>query len=119
MASKKDKFDMDPSFERKRDFKLQKKQNQSQMRSAQRKKNSKIFPEDEFNVDELPSGAFDKLNNQDKKPVLTSSIEDNTASKEVLNNSSKADQINQFEEDQDEYEKFDDSYFEPVVYVKK
>jgi hypothetical protein len=118
MASKKDKFDMDPSFERKRDFKLQKK-NQSQIRSAHRKKNLKIYPEDEFNVDELPSGAFDKLNNQDKKEVLTSSVEDNIASKGVLNNSSNADQINQFDEDQDEYEKFDDSYFEPVVYVKK
>ena len=54
------------SSDKTKEYRMNKKINKSKIRSGQKSKNSLIYPEEEFNFNELPSGAFDKMNSQNK-----------------------------------------------------
>jgi hypothetical protein len=88
-------------------FRLNKKANQTKIRNA--KKNKEYLQESDNLVGELPSGAFDLNNNSEKK------IEEVKEYKESFSDVLERNDYQQEEED-DDYESFDDSYFEPVVY---
>jgi hypothetical protein len=99
------------SSDKTKEYRNNKKINKANIRSGQKKKNSLIYPEEEFNVNELPSGAFDKINNTEKENIENKYI-DKTELKE-----NKIEKI--IVEQDEEYEEFDENYFEPTPYVKK
>jgi hypothetical protein len=102
-----------------------KKINKSKNRSEKRN-DALIYPEEDFNFNELPSGAFDKiyLNSSNKEMIMEEDDnETNKMDQEQLN--TKEDEDNDkikkmLLEDEDEQEEvFDESYFIQVPYVKK
>jgi len=94
-----------------KEYRMNKKINKSKIRLGQKCKNALIYPEEEFNFNELPSGAFDKNNNDKKEDFnkIDSEKPENQIDKE------KIQKILLEEED----EEFSDNYFDPVPYVKK
>jgi len=108
--------DTNSTSDKTKEYRMNKKINKSKIRSGQKSKNCLIYPEEDFNINELPSGAFDKNNtlnddNDDKKEdfnkIDSEKPEDQKDKEKILL------------EDDEEYEKFNESYFEPLPYVKK
>lgn len=97
-----------------KEYRMNKKINKSKIRTGQKSKNALIYPEEDFNINELPSGAFDKNNTFDKNN------DDKKENFNKIDSEKLEDQIHKihFEEDE-ENEEFDDNYFDPVPYVKK
>ena len=111
--------DTNSTSDKTKEYRINKKINKSKIRSGQKSKHSLIYPEEEFNFNELPSGAFDKnnsLNNNDKKEEFNK-IESEKPENKVDNE--KIQKILLEEDEEYEYEDINENYFEPVPYVKK
>ena len=101
-----------------RDFRMNKKFDKSQVRFARKKKHSSIYPEEDFNCNELPSGAFDKVNHPKKEQIQHEDEIKNPLSNEKVDEVLQKNKTD-IEEDEEEYEQVDESYFEQIPYVKK
>ena len=97
-----------------KEYRTLKKMNKSKIRSGQKSKNSFIYADEHFNnLNELPYGAFDKKINDQKDDQKDEQIHNQK-------HDQKDDQKDEHLDDEnDEYEEFDPSYFEPIPYVKK
>lgn len=115
MSSK--KKDTNSTSDKTKEYRMNKKINKSKIRSGQKSKNALIYPEEYFNVNELPSGAFDKnntLNNDNNKEVF------NKIDLEKQEEQIDKEKIHKILlEEEEEYEEFNENYFEPLPYVKK
>jgi hypothetical protein len=114
--------DTNSTSDKTKEYRINKKINKSKIRSGQKSKNSLIYPEEDFNINELPSGAFDRnntLNNNDKKEdfnKIDSEKPENEIDKEKIH---KIHKILMEEDEEYEYDDFNDNYFDPVPYIKK
>lgn len=109
--------DTNSTSDKTKEYRMNKKINKSKIRSGQKSKNALIYPEEDFNINELPSGAFDKnntLNNNDKKEDFN---QIDLEKQEDLIDKEKIHKI--LLEEDEEYEEFNENYFEPLPYVKK
>ena len=95
-----------------KEYRMNKKINKSKIRSGQKSKNALIYPEEDFNVNELPSGAFDKNNTLNDKKEDFNKID---LEKPEDLDKEKIHKILL----EEEYEEFNENYFEPLPYVKK
>ena len=104
MSEKKENFD-------KNQYRKNKKINKANIRNGQ---NKKFFSNNEDSIlNSLPSGAFERKEIKSIREELELSSEDDNNSKIILN---KEEKIEVTDEEED---LFDESYFEPVVYIKK
>jgi hypothetical protein len=120
-----------------KEYRINKKINKSKIRLGQKTRNALIYPED-LNCNELPYGYFDKNNlfNSHKKENLNNNVseedlynkndEEEFDNEEYFNNDDKKD-LNKIElnkkidkeENSSEDDEFNDSYFDPIPYIKK
>ena len=84
-------------MDKKREYRIKKKDNKSKIRFGQRLKSASIFPEETFVNEQLRSNIIEET---------------------VYEKKQETEEVKEVELD-DEYEQFDETYFEPIPYGKK
>ena len=92
-------------MDKKREYRIKKKDNKSKIRFGQRLKSASIFPEETFVNEQLRSNQIE--------PKKNDIIEET-----VYEKKQETEEVKEVELD-DEYEQFDETYFEPIPYGKK
>lgn len=98
------------------EYRTNKKINKAKIKSGQRSKN--FLNNEESILNTLPSGAFDRVITNEKEEEYDQKYDKNTDTNKYIDTDKYIDKNNNIFVEEEEYEEFDESYFNPQVYHK-
>lgn len=103
----------------KKDYRRNKKINKSNIRNGQKNKKSlQDFNDDFVSPYQLSSGDFDRHKLKEEFNDLSNDLIEKDLEEKDLEEKDLKEKDLEFEEDDKDYEKYDDGYFDPVPYKK-